>query len=31
MNSIKQDIPPEYFNESAVAIFIITPDHEVIF
>ena len=31
MNSIKQNIPSEYFNESAVAIFIITPDHELIF
>jgi transcriptional regulator with PAS, ATPase and Fis domain len=31
MNSIKQDVPSEYFNEAAVAIFIITPDHEVIF
>jgi transcriptional regulator with PAS, ATPase and Fis domain len=31
MDTIKQDIPPEYFNESAVAIFIITTDHEVIF
>jgi hypothetical protein len=31
MNSINQNIPSEYFNESAVAIFIITPDHELIF
>jgi len=31
MNSIKQDIPSEYFNESAVAIYIISPDHKVIF
>jgi hypothetical protein len=31
LNSIKQNIPSEYFNQSAVAIFIITPDHEVIF
>jgi transcriptional regulator with PAS, ATPase and Fis domain len=31
MNSIKQDIPSEYFNETAVAIYIINPDHEVIF
>jgi PAS domain len=31
MNSIKQDVPSEYFNQSAVATFIITPDHEVIF
>jgi len=31
MNSIKQNIPSEYFNGSAVAIFIITPAHELIF
>ncbi len=31
MNSIKQDVPSEYFNKSAVATFIITPNHEVIF
>ncbi|MBI5639862.1 MAG: PAS domain-containing protein, partial [Nitrospirae bacterium] len=31
MNSIKQSVPSEFFSESAVAIFIITPDHEVIF
>jgi hypothetical protein len=31
MNSIKIDVPAEYFNETAVAIFIITPDHEVVF
>jgi PAS domain S-box-containing protein len=31
MNSIKQDIPSEFFNESAVAIYIISPDHKVIF
>jgi len=31
MNSIRQDVPSEYFNKSAVATFIITPDHEVIF
>ncbi|MEI6634264.1 MAG: PAS domain-containing protein [Chlamydiota bacterium] len=31
MNSMKQHIPPECFNESAVAIYIITPDHKVIF
>jgi hypothetical protein len=31
MNPVKHDFPLEYFSESAVAIFIITPDHEVIF
>jgi hypothetical protein len=31
MNTTKQNIPSECFNESAVAIFIITPDHELIF
>ena len=31
VNSTKQNVPSEYFNESAVPIFIITPDHEVIF
>ena len=31
MDSMTRNVPPEYFNKSAVAIFIITPDHEVIF
>jgi PAS domain S-box-containing protein len=31
MHSIKQDIPTELFSESAVAIFIIDPDHKVLF
>jgi hypothetical protein len=31
MNSIKQNNPSEIFNQSAVAIFIITHDHELIF
>jgi hypothetical protein len=31
MNSIKNHVPSKYFNEAAIAIFIINPDHEVIF
>lgn len=31
MNSIRRDVPTEYFSESAVAIFIIDPEHKVIF
>ena len=31
MNSIKQDVPSEFFSDSAVATFIIAPDHKVMF
>jgi len=31
VKSITNDILSEYFNEAAVAVFIITPEHEVIF
>jgi len=31
MLTATSNIPPEYFSESAVATFIITPEHEVIF
>lgn len=31
MNSIQQDVPTELFSDAAVAIFIIDPDHKVLF